>query len=119
MKVSEVIAMALRKEIRWLDAADILGITPRQMHRIKVRYEIDGSPGVRDSRLGKAPANKVPQDVTARVLALYREQYRGFNVRHFHEELSEHGIAVSYTWTKNLLYDTAPRCLRSAPCRCA
>jgi len=107
MRVCDVIAMALRKEIRWLDAADILGITPRQMRRLKARYDVDGADGLRDSRMGKAPVNKVPEEVASRVLALYREQYRGFNVQHFHEHLSEHGINVSYTWTKNLLHDTA------------
>lgn len=105
MKVSEVIAMAVQKKIRWLDAADILGITPRQMHRIKVRYEVDSVAALRDARFDKEPANKVPGDVAARVLTLYREQYRGFNIRHFHEQLSEHKITVSYTWTRNALLE--------------
>jgi hypothetical protein len=105
MKVSEVIRMAVEKKIRWLDAADILGITPRQMHRIKVRYDVDNPDSLRDARFGKPPVNKVADDVAARVLALYREQYKGFNVQHFHEQLGEHGITVSYTWTKNALLD--------------
>ena len=33
------------------------------------------------------------------VFRLYREQYKGFNVRHFHEKLREqHHIGISYTW---------------------
>jgi hypothetical protein len=41
-----------------------------------------------------------------KVLALYREQYFDFNVRHFHEKLrEEHGIALSYTWVKNALQE--------------
>ena len=36
-----------------------------------------------------------------KVLHLYREQYFDFNVRHFHEKLSEeHDIQLSYTWVK-------------------
>jgi hypothetical protein len=36
-----------------------------------------------------------------KVLALYREKYFDFNVRHFHEKLrEEHGIGLSYTWVK-------------------
>ena len=32
------------------------------------------------------------------------EKYFDFNVRHFHEKLSdEHGIDLSYTWVKTLL----------------
>src|SRR6202162_4436231 len=35
------------------------------------------------------------------VLGLYRDVYFDFNVRHFHEKLSEeHGIELSYTWVK-------------------
>jgi transposase InsO family protein len=35
------------------------------------------------------------------VLALYREKYFDFNVRHFHEKLQdEHGLSLSYTWVK-------------------
>ena len=34
---------------------------------------------------------------------LYREEYAGFNVRHFHEEITEkEEISVSYTWAKLL-----------------
>ena len=37
--------------------------------------------------------------------ALYRDGYRGWNVRHFHEEVCvrEHGGSRSYTWVKNRL----------------
>jgi hypothetical protein len=43
----------------------------------------------------------VPLQQAERVLALYREKYFDFNVRHFHEKLREqHGIALSYTWVK-------------------
>ena len=38
------------------------------------------------------------------VLRLYREEYRDFNVSHFHEKLVEdHGIALSYEWVKKAL----------------
>jgi transposase len=97
--------MALRKEIRWLDAADILGISPRQMQRTKARYEAAGMEGLIDKRVGKAPVNRVPEGVAKTVLDLYRDRFKGFNVRHFHEQLPEHGVNVSYTWTKILLTD--------------
>jgi hypothetical protein len=32
---------------------------------------------------------------------LYRERYRGFTVKHFHEHLvKDHGFGWGYTWTK-------------------
>src|SRR5258708_20095884 len=39
-----------------------------------------------------------------RVLALYRDKYADFNVRHFHEKLQEtEGIQLSYSWVKQAL----------------
>jgi hypothetical protein len=40
----------------------------------------------------------------ARLLQLYRERYRGFNVRHFHQiARREHGVTVSYSFLKQAL----------------
>jgi hypothetical protein len=42
--------------------------------------------------------------VIEEVLRLYQERYFDCNVKHFHEKLStEHGISLSYTWTKGVL----------------
>jgi hypothetical protein len=41
-----------------------------------------------------------------RILGLYRERYRGWNVRHFHQTLGrEHGVTVSYTFVKEALQE--------------
>ena len=38
------------------------------------------------------------------MLALYREKYFDFNVRHFHEKLrAQYEIDLSYTWVKTVL----------------
>ena len=38
------------------------------------------------------------------MLRLYREQYRGFNVRHFHQiARREHGVTLSYSFVKQAL----------------
>ena len=43
-------------------------------------------------------------ETAERVLALYREKYPDFNVRHFHEKLREQeGIRLSYSWVKQAL----------------
>ena len=39
-----------------------------------------------------------------RLTKLYKERYKGFNVRHFHEfAIREHGITRGYTWTRGVL----------------
>ena len=115
MKVSEVIKKAIAKEIRWFDAARILGISERQMRRWKLRYEAQDVEGLADARQGKRPCNALSEETSARVLKLYKTSYEGFNAAHFHEQLAEHGIAVSYSWTKRLLVETG--CISRGPRR--
>ena len=104
MKIQEVILRAFAKQISWIQAAEILGRSPRQVRRMKSNYEKHGFHALFDGRIGKASPRRVPIETVEEVFRLYREEYFDFNVRHFHEKLVEkHSIAVSYTWTKCLL----------------
>jgi transposase len=101
MKIQEVILRAMAKKITWWQAAEVIGISDRQMRRWKQRYEEYGYDGLYDRRRGRPSPRRVPLRTAEKVLALYRETYPDFNVRHFHEKLVEqHGIELSYTWVK-------------------
>src|SRR5712671_1924257 len=103
MKMQEVILRAMAKRITWWQAAEILGISDRQMRRWHRRYQKFGYDGLWDRRRGRPSPRRVPLVQAERVLALYREKYFDFNVRHFHEKLRDnHGIAFSYTWVKRV-----------------
>lgn len=115
MKVSEVIEKAIRGELRWLDAARIVGVSDRQMRRWRLRYEAKDVEGLSDARRGKAPKNRVRLETAAEVVRLYKASYADFNARHFHEQLAEHGIDVSYTWTRRVLIETG--CISRGPRR--
>ena len=104
MKIQEVILRAMAKKITWWQAAEIIGITDRQMRRWYWRYKEYGYDGLLDRRVGKPSPKRVPLAVVEQVFALYREKYFDFNVRHFHEKLEqEHEIRLSYTWVKKAL----------------
>jgi transposase len=104
MKVHEVIARALSGEIHWFRAADILGMSPRSLRRWRVAYDRWGYDGLLDLRRRTPSPHKVPVAEMERILRLYRERYRGFNVRHFHQiARREHGVRLSYTWVKQAL----------------
>jgi transposase len=104
MKVQEVILRAVAKKITWIQAAEILGVSPRHMRRWKEKYEQFGFHALFDGRRGKTSPRRVPSAVLDAVLTLYREQYFDLNVKHFHEKLTgQHGFSVSYTWTKGVL----------------
>ena len=104
MKVQEVILRAMAKRITWWQAAEIIGISDRQMRRWRERYEEFGYDGLFDRRRGKPSPQRVALALVEQVLGLYRERYADLNVRHFHEKLQEqHQIQLSYTWVKQAL----------------
>jgi transposase len=104
MKLQDVMLRAMAKRITWFQAAEILGISCRQMQRWKTRFEHEGYEGLFDRRRGIPSPKRVPLETVETVLRLYQEQYFDFNVRHFHEKLnSEHNIQLSYTWVKQAL----------------
>src|SRR5207245_5708788 len=99
MKVQEVILRAMAKKITWWQAAEIIGISDRQMRRWHERYEEFGYDGLFDRRRGKPSPKRVPLAQVEQILGLYRDRYFDLNVQHFHEKLKEeHAIELSYTW---------------------
>src|SRR5271165_1416647 len=104
MKVEEVILRAIAGKISWWQAAEIIGISDRQMRRWHERYEQFGIRGLYDRRRGQPSPKRVPLAEVEKVLQLYRKKYFDLNVRHFHEKLvAEHQVQLSYSWVKGLL----------------
>jgi hypothetical protein len=73
MKIQEVILRALAKKITWWQAAEIIGITDRQMRRWHWRYKEYDYHGLLDRRLGKPSPKRVPLAVVEQIFAFYRE----------------------------------------------
>jgi len=104
MKVQEVVLRAIAKKITWWQAAEILGLSGRQLRRLRQRYEEQGYDGLMDRRRGKPSTRRVPLATVETVLGLYRDRYFDLNVAHFHEKLiAEHQVDLSYTWVKQAL----------------
>ncbi len=104
MQVQEVILRAMAGSLRWWQAAEIIGVSDRQMRRWRERYQEFGYDGLLDRRRGRPSEKRVAMATAEKVLQLYRESYFDLNVRHFHEKLREqHHIELSYTWVKKAL----------------
>ena len=104
MKLQDVILKAMAKKITWIEAAEIAGMSVRNMQRMRARYQEHGYNGLFDQRRGKRSIHRVPMETAEKVLALYRDKYPDFNVRHFHEKLQEEeDIQLSYSWVKQAL----------------
>ena len=93
-----------RRELTQAEAAEILGKSERQFRRYAERYEEQGLDGLRDLRLNRPSGNATPEAVVDAILALYRRDCMGWNVRHFHRHLTKrHGYTLSYSTVKNRL----------------
>ena len=104
MTIQQVLLRAMSGEISWYQAAEILDMSVRGLRRWRRRYEQSGYDGLLDRRRGTPSPRRAPLEEVERVLRLYRERYRGFNGRHFHEiARREHGVRLSYSFVKKAL----------------
>src|SRR2546429_1221704 len=104
MKVQEVIVRALAGTLTWVQAADILGRSPRSIRRLRWKLEHYGYDGLFDRRRQIPSPKRAPVAEVQRVLALYRQRYAGFNVRHFHQlARRHHGVPFCYAFVKKAL----------------
>src|SRR5688572_25494076 len=104
MQIKEVMLRAMNKEYSWLRAAEILGITPRGLRRLRQQMERFGYEGLVDMRYGRPSPRRTPVVEVERILALYRERYPGFNGRHFWQVVRrEHEVRLSYNCVRQIL----------------
>ena len=104
MKLQDVILKAMAKKLTWIEAAEIAGMSVRNMQRKRQEYIEHGYTGLFDQRRGKRSIHRIPMETGERVLALYQDKYFDLSVRHFHEKLKrDEGILLSYSWVKQAL----------------
>lgn len=77
-------------------AAPALGLSERQLYRIKKRVRRQGPLGVIHGNAGRDPSNKTPGRVREKVIRLATTDYAEFNFSHLADMLEEeHGIKLS------------------------
>ena len=104
MKLQEVLLRTTTGKIKWWQAAELIGISERQMRRWRKRLDEQGPQGLLDRRQRKPSSRRVPKVQAEEVLSGYRDKYINLNERHFHEKLGEeYQIGLSYTWVKQTL----------------
>ena len=104
-KFRDVLSRWERGALSMMEAGELLGMSERQFRRYRDRYEEEGLEGLLDRRLGKPSPKRVPARDLRLMLDLYRDCYRGWNVKHFHEHLvRDHNLQWGYTWVKTQLH---------------
>jgi hypothetical protein len=87
----------MAKRITWIAAAEIAGMSVRNVER-KRQACSTATMDCSTSGAGSAASTGCRWRTAEQVLALYRDKYADFNVRHFHEKLKEsEGVALSYS----------------------
>jgi transposase len=105
MKFEEIHDRFRRGRLSAEEASEWLGVSERTFRRWRVRFDAEGSGGLLDRRLGKVSAARIAADEVDRIVTLYRDRYKEWNVRHFHERaVARHGLTASYGWTKSVLH---------------
>ena len=85
-------------------AAELLGISERQLRRVLAAYRRDGAAALVHGNRGRKPHNAVPEEVAANAVILASGKYAGFNHSHFTEVLAEReGIHLSRQTLSRLL----------------
>jgi transposase-like protein len=85
----DVVERIGRGEMTIAEGARALGLSRRQMQRVRKRVRREGQAGVVHGNTGRAPKHKTAKLVRERVIALRRDKYAGFNDQHFTEKLVE------------------------------
>ena len=71
------------------EAAEVLGLSQRQVRRVRRAVEKHGADGVMQGNTGRAPQQRVAEALRERIVELRRKKYAGFNDHHFTEKLCE------------------------------
>jgi transposase len=91
-----VVAAVLDGRMTNGEAAAALGISVRQVKRIKGKVKREGPSGVRHGNRDRPSSRAFPSDLKERVIALANEKYFDFNFSHLSEMLSEQeGIEIN------------------------
>jgi len=70
-------------------AAVMLGLSIRQVFRLKAKVRATGDDGIRHGNCSRQPHNAKPEDLRQQVLNLHETQFSNYNTCHFAEALEE------------------------------
>lgn len=100
----KVISEVAEWHVRVKGAAEVLGLSERQVYRIKARVGREGPAGVIHKSKGKKSFRWLTEKIRDKIDHLYKTKYKGFNLTHMTEYLnSEERIRVSRESVRQIL----------------
>ncbi len=101
-----VIERVIEKRLTQLEAAQILGLTSRQVRRLRRAYERDGPVGLASKHRGRPSHRRLRPELAHEALAIVRSRYEDFGPTLAHEKLTElHGLEFSVETLRHWMID--------------
>jgi len=99
-----VLSLLERGRLTTTQAAEALGLTPRQVRQLRTMLRKDGPAGLAHGSRDRPASNRIPPALQAQVVALAQGRYAGLNDVHLTEKLTAvEGLAVSRATVQRLL----------------
>jgi len=99
-----VLSLLERGRITTTQAAEALGITPRQVRRLRRRLQQDGPEGLAHRSRGRRSARRLPDALRVQILTLARGRYAALNDHHLTDKLTAvEGLPVSRATVRRVL----------------
>ena len=89
LKRLHIIRKVLDKELKQVEAKDVLNLSGRQIRRIVKAVRIEGDKGIVHKSRGKPSNVAISKKIRARIISLYKEKYKGFGPLFANEKLFE------------------------------
>lgn len=91
-----VLTRVLKHELTMTEAAELAGLSERQLWRLRVAFERDGPGGLVHGNRGRPSGRRLPASLRDRIIELRRSLYADINDTHLAELLAEReDIAIS------------------------
>ncbi len=101
-----IINQVERGNVTVAKAAELMGVSVRQVHRLRAAYRDEGALALVHGNRGRAPAHALTQELRQQVLTLAQTTYAGCNHQHMTELLAERdAIQISRASLRRLLLD--------------
>ena len=104
VKRVEVIQKAVSGEITVMETKEFLGLSERQVYRLKCSFKLKGMKGLIHGNRGKVSPRRLDNELCEKVANLAKGEYDGYNDSFFTERLvMEKGIQISREKVRQIL----------------
>lgn len=96
LKRLHILKKVIEKKVKQREAAEILGVSTRQIRRLAKRIKREGEAGIVHKSRGKPSNRKIPEETKKMITELYRKEYGDFGPTLAAEKLLErHKLRIS------------------------